>query len=87
MENSQAKEKRMKCTVAGCSGEYQQRLIAQVFSRGGQVIVVEDIPTQVCDICGDILVAPEVVERLVRTDVAGKEPAKLAPVFQYEAIA
>ena len=77
----------MKCTVSGCSGEYRERLITQVFDRQGQVIVVEDIPAQVCDVCGDTLLAPEVVERLVKTDAIGKEPVKFAPVFEYEAMA
>ena len=87
MEYPQAKEKKMKCTVAGCSGEYRERFITQVFDRQGRIIVVEDIPAQVCDVCGDILLVPKVVERLVKTDAAGKEPVKFAPVFEYEAMA
>ena len=77
----------MKCTITSCSGEYGERLVTQVFTRQGQVIVVEDIPARVCDVCGDTLLAPEVVEALVKIDAAGKEAVKFAPVFQYQAMA
>ena len=77
----------MKCTVTGCSGEYRERFITQVFDRHGQVIVVEDIPAQVCDVCGDTLLVPEVVEGLVKIDATGKEPVKFVPVFEYKTMA
>ena len=82
-----AKEEMMKCTVAGCSGEYEERLITQIFTRGEQAIVVEDIPAKVCDVCGDTLLAPEVVEQLLNIDVTRKEPVKFAPVFKYKIMA
>jgi YgiT-type zinc finger domain-containing protein len=77
----------MKCAVAGCPGEYKERRITQFFTRGGQAIVVEDIPAEVCDVCGDTLLAPEVVEQLVKIDVREKEPVKFAPVFKYKVMA
>ena len=48
---------------------------------------IEDIPAEVCDVCGDTLLAPEVVERLVKIDVREREPAKFAPVFKYKVMA
>jgi len=77
----------MKCAVAGCSGEYKERFITQFFTRGGQAIVVEDIPAEVCDVCGDTLLAPGVVEQMVKIDVREKEPVKFAPVFKYKVMA
>jgi len=84
---SEVMEEVMKCAVAGCSGEYKERLITQFFTRGGQAIVVEDIPAEVCDVCGDTLLAPGVVEQMVKIDVREKEPVKFAPVFKYKVMA
>ena len=77
----------MKCTIAGCQGEYREKLISQMFTRKGQSVVIEDIPAMECDVCGDILIDPEVVEQLMKIGVVGREPIKFAPVFKFEAVA
>lgn len=54
----------MKCTIAGCPGEYEQREVVRAIRQGGRIIVVEHIPAEVCDVCGDVLFTPETIERL-----------------------
>jgi len=77
----------MKCTTAGCQGEYREKLISQMFTCKGQSVVIEDIPAMECDVCGDILIDPEVVEQLMKIGAAEREPIKFAPVFKFEAVA
>lgn len=66
MDYAKTKEESMKCTIAGCPGEYRDKLISQTLIRKGKTIVVEDIPAKECDVCGDILIDPRVVEQLVK---------------------
>lgn len=68
----------MKCQI--CDGRYEERLIAKAYRRDGKVIVVDDVPAEVCDQCGDILLKPGTVE-LIREAVAKTEEAQeFAPV-------
>lgn len=51
-----------KCPV--CGGAYQAALITYSQEIDQHFILVEHVPAQVCDRCGDTLLAPEVVEKL-----------------------
>ena len=68
----------MKCQI--CDGEYEECLIARAYRRDGKVIVVDDVPAEVCNQCGDILLRPETVE-LIQDALANAEQAEeFAPV-------
>jgi YgiT-type zinc finger domain-containing protein len=68
----------MKCQI--CSGQYEARLVARAYRRDGKVIVVDDVPAEVCSECGDVLLEPETVE-LIQDALANAEKAKeFAPV-------
>lgn len=77
----------MTCTIRDCAGEYQERRIAQVFTRDGESIVVEDIPARVCDVCGDTILSWVTVERLVKGLETRREPRKFAPVYSFDTVA
>ena len=68
----------MKCQV--CEGTYEERLITRAYRRDGKVVVVDDVPAEVCNLCGDTLLQPETVE-LIQTALAKADKAKeFAPV-------
>jgi len=48
----------MRCTIQGCPGEYEERLIVHTVRHNGQVIVIDHVPAEVCRICGDVLLKP-----------------------------
>ena len=73
----------MKCSIHGCPGEYEQRLIIHTVKRGADVLVFEDVPAEVCDVCSDMLLAPETVRHLERLVQRHDEPEKHAPVYAY----
>ena len=54
----------MRCSIADCPGGYEQREVVRAVRQGDRIIVVEHIPAEVCDVCGDVLFTPETVERL-----------------------
>ncbi len=54
----------MKCGSTDCLGEYEQREVVWAVHQGSRIIVIEHIPAEVCDVCGDVLFTSETIERL-----------------------
>ena len=73
----------MKCTVQGCPGHYERRLIVHTVKHHRQVLVFEDVPAEVCDVCSDTLLAPETIRRIENLMDRDAEPRSLAPVFAF----
>lgn len=73
----------MKCTIQGCPGEYEDRGLLHTVRQRGQVVVIDGVPAEVCDICGDVLLKPETVVRLERLLGAVPQPTGTAPVYEY----
>ncbi len=84
MGDSNPKEAmKMKCSIEGCPGEYEERQIVHTVRHKGQVIVIDHVPAEVCSICGDILLKPETVrhiEELLRTTA---HPTGTVPLYEY----
>jgi YgiT-type zinc finger domain-containing protein len=73
----------MNCSIQGCPGRYEDRRIVHTIRHGNDLMVVENVPADVCDVCADVLLAPDTIrhlEKLVRDRV---EPEKFAPVYDY----
>ena len=73
----------MRCSIAGCHGEYEERDVVHTVRHEGRVIVIDHVPAEVCGTCGDVLLRPEVVrqiEALLRTSDA---PAAMVPLYEY----
>jgi YgiT-type zinc finger domain-containing protein len=68
----------MKCQI--CEGVYEERLIARAYRRDGKVIVVDDVPAEVCSGCGDTLLKPETVEEIQQALARAEEAKEFAPV-------
>ena len=73
----------MKCSIDGCAGQYERQLIVHTVKRGDNVIVFQDVPADVCDVCSDTLLAPETVRHLEELMRRGEQPRKRAPVYEY----
>ncbi len=73
----------MKCGIRGCPGHYERQRIIHTVKRGSEILVFENIPAEVCDVCYDVLLAPETIrylEGLMRQD---REPDRYVPVYEY----
>jgi YgiT-type zinc finger domain-containing protein len=73
----------MKCSVQSCPGNYEVKHVAQTLRRDGHVIVIDHVPADVCDVCGDVLFAPETVRRIEDLLKAASPPDRTAPVYEF----
>jgi len=73
----------MKCSIEGCPGAYQRKSILHTVRREGRVIVIDHVPAEVCDICGDVLLQAGTVRRIEELLATETEPRKTAPVYEY----
>jgi YgiT-type zinc finger domain-containing protein len=68
---------------AGCPGEYEEREIVHTVSHQGRVIVIDRVPAEVCQVCGDVLLRPEVVRRIERLLQTSDAPTAMVPLYEY----
>ncbi len=73
----------MDCTIAGCPGSYEDRLIVHTVRHNGRVVVIDHVPADVCTICGDVLLSPAVVRHIESILQSPNAPADLVPLYEY----
>ena len=73
----------MKCSIAGCPGEYERKAVVHTVRHKGRVVVIDHVPADVCDVCGDVLLDPETVRRIEQLLATEPEPQHTAPVYEY----
>ena len=73
----------MKCSIIGCSGEYEERSIVHTVQHHGQILVINHVPAEVCSVCGDILLKPETSRRIEALLQAPKQPVGSVPLYEY----
>ncbi len=73
----------MNCSIAACTGEYEQREVVRALRQGDRIIVVAHIPAEVCDVCGDVLFTPETIERLEAIRHTTAVPSRSVPLYEF----
>ena len=73
----------MNCSIQGCPGQYESRRIVHTVGHGNELMVVENVPADVCDVCADTLLAPDTVRHLEKLIRDRSTPEKFAPVYDY----
>jgi YgiT-type zinc finger domain-containing protein len=73
----------MKCTIADCAGEYEQKEIVHTVRYHGSLVVIDHVPAEVCSVCGDVLLRPETVRHIEMLLKSGGQPSSAAPVYEY----
>ena len=73
----------MKCSITGCPGEYEGRKILHTVRHQGQVMVIDHVPAEVCEVCGDVLLEPETVRRLEELVKNPTQASKTVPLYEY----
>lgn len=74
----------MKCSLEGCPGDYKKKEILHTVRYQGQVVVVDNIPAEVCTICGDVLLEPETVQYIEELLETSSQPAEMVPLYEYK---
>lgn len=73
----------MKCSIVGCPGEYEEQKIVHTVRYQGQIIVIDEVPAEVCSACGDVLLKPETLRRIEKLLKTRTAPTSTAPLYQY----
>ncbi|MCK4325292.1 YgiT-type zinc finger protein [bacterium] len=73
----------MKCSIEGCSGEYDERKIVHTLQHQGRVMVIDHVPAEVCSVCGDVLLKPETVRRVEMLLRTATRPVSTVPLYEY----
>ncbi|MDQ2902962.1 MAG: YgiT-type zinc finger protein [Ktedonobacteraceae bacterium] len=73
----------MRCSIADCSGQYEQREVVRAVRHGDRIMVIEHIPAEVCDVCGDVLFTPETIERLEALRQMKTPPIRTVPLYTF----
>jgi YgiT-type zinc finger domain-containing protein len=73
----------MECSIAGCPGRYEERRIVHTVRRQGEIVVVDGVPAEVCNICGDVLLRPETIRHLEDLLAGRTAPVSAAPLYEY----
>ncbi len=72
----------MNCPL--CKGKTEERLIRYVQEYQGKVVIIENVPADVCTQCGEPLIRPDVAEKIQQI-VWGKVPGhKTVEVDSYD---
>ena len=67
-----------------CGGTRKPRQITHPQKFAGRVTILENVPTEECQQCGDALFHPEVVERVQQLIWSGAAPSRIAQVPVYD---
>ena len=73
----------MRCTIQGCPGEYEERLIVHTVRHQGQVVVFDNVPAEACSVCGDVLLRPDTVRHIEQILRTRAQPARTVPLYEY----
>lgn len=73
----------MKCRIETCPGDYQRKAILFRGKRNGRPVMIDEVPAQVCQVCGDTVLEPHVVRHIEALLRSHERPAKQYPVFLF----
>ena len=75
----------MRCTIDGCPGTYEAQETTLVERVHGQLVVVEHVPVECCDVGGDMLLHPDTVRHLEALRQTTHPPIGMVPLYAYVA--
>lgn len=68
-----------KCEVCG-NTKFHQEHVDEFFRVGGEIILVEQVPAQMCDRCGEATFSRETVEKVCRMTQEHSQPTRKVEV-------
>ncbi|MBI4282389.1 MAG: type II toxin-antitoxin system MqsA family antitoxin [Chloroflexi bacterium] len=67
-----------------CGGKLEHRSIKHPQEYKGEIVILENVPAEVCLQCGEVLLRPDVLERMQEVVWSGAEPKRTASVPVYD---
>ena len=77
-----AEETDMKC--AFCKGDLENRLVRYVQEYKGRVVIIDNVPAEVCAQCGEKFFAPDVAEKVPQIVWGKVSPARPIQAESYD---
>ena len=71
-----------KCPL--CGGRLLDRRITHPQLYQGKIVILENVPAEVCGQCGEVLIRPEVLDRLQELVWSEEEPKRTTQVPVYD---
>jgi len=71
------------CSLKNCPGQYEKKYIPRLLKYRGKLIVLENVPAEVCSVCGDVLISLETAEAMELILKNPGMPSKTAPVYGF----
>ena len=82
LENKEGRKTVTKCPF--CGGELEERMVTHPQSYQGKVYILENVPAEVCSQCGEVLLRPEVLEKMQQLVWSGVAPRRTTQVPVYD---
>ncbi len=73
----------MRCSIDGCPGEYEQGEVVHTVRQGNRIIVIDHVPAEVCNVCGDVLFTPETVRQIEFLRQTTAPPTRTVPLYDF----
>jgi YgiT-type zinc finger domain-containing protein len=73
----------MRCSIDGCPGEYEQSEVVHTVRQGNRIIVIDHVPAEVCNVCGDVLFTPETVRQIEFLRQTTAPPTRTVPLYDF----
>ena len=67
-----------------CRGKLIEKTITHPQSYQGKIYILENVPAEVCSQCGEVLISPEVLEKIQELVWSGEKPGRKAEVPVYD---
>ena len=71
-----------KCPL--CGGELQAKMVTHPQEYEGRIIILENVPAEVCRQCGEVLIRPDVLEKMQQVVWSEATPRRTACIPVYD---
>ncbi len=82
LEGQEGRQTMKKCPL--CGGELEAKTVTHPQEYGGRIIILENVPAEVCQQCGEVLIRPDVLERMQALVWSDTAPGRTAHVPVYD---
>ena len=67
-----------------CGGELENKVITHPQEYDGRVVILENVPVEVCQQCGEALLHPDILEKIQERVWSEQAPKRMASVPVYD---
>lgn len=67
-----------------CGGELEEKIVTHPQEYKGKIIILENVPAELCRQCGEVLLRPDILERVQEVVWSEVAPKRTASVPMYD---